>query len=64
MATIHVLDSSVPYYHVRAVFQEHEFEQLLISYLIGAELLDFLQDYADDYEAAWLALPPQEVYPE
>lgn len=65
MATIKILDQSdaggdARYFTICVSFPNHEFVQLLISAQTGAELDAQLQAYADDYEAAWLALPPAE----
>lgn len=63
MATVEILDQSdagggAQYITVRVTFPDHEFVQLLISAQVGAALTTQLQTYADEYEAAWLALPP------
>ncbi len=61
MATVEILEQtdagSAQYLSVRVSFPDHDFVQLLISPLLGAALTAQLQAYANDYEAAWLALP-------
>jgi hypothetical protein len=64
VAAVEILDQSdagggAQYITVRVAFPDHEFVQLLISAQVGEELTTQLQAYADEYEAAWLALPPQ-----
>jgi hypothetical protein len=60
MATITVVETNAPYYRVRVAFGAQVFEQQVVSPLTGSALDAMLQDYADEYEAAWLALPPVE----
>jgi hypothetical protein len=65
VAAVEILDQSdagggAQYITVRVTFPDHEFVQLLISVQVGAALTAQLQAYADEYEAAWLALPPVE----
>jgi hypothetical protein len=66
VATVEILDQSdagggAQYITVRVAFPDHEFVQLLISAQVGEALTAQLQAYADEYEAAWLALPPEEI---
>jgi hypothetical protein len=69
VATVEILDQSdagggAQYITVRVAFPDHEFVQLLISSQVGEALTAQLQAYADEYEAAWLALPPPEPEPD
>lgn len=56
MATYTILVDNAPYYTIRAAFDDHTFDQTIVSSLVGAELAAFIQDYVDEYETAWLAL--------
>jgi hypothetical protein len=60
MATVTIIESAAPYYTVLVEFAEQQFGQTLISAESGPALAAQLQAYADDYEAAWLALPQQD----
>lgn len=54
MATYQVKSTNGPYSTIEVEFQGHSFEQTVV-------LTDplALQAYADEYESAWLALPPE-----
>ena len=56
MASASVEYSNTPYYGVTVAFGEQTFFQIIISYLIEADFINMLQNYADDYEREWLAL--------
>jgi hypothetical protein len=60
MATFTITDSSPPYHTLRIEFADQQFDQQVISTKEGDDLNTFLQSYADQYEADWLALPPPE----
>jgi hypothetical protein len=60
MATVTIIQSAAPYYTVLVEFAGQQFNQTLVSAKTGAALTKQIQDYADEYEAAWLALPPPE----
>ena len=53
MASASVEYSNTPYFGVVVSFGEQTFFQTIISYLIEADFLAFLQSYADDYEQQW-----------
>ena len=65
MATVEILEQtdagSAQYISVRVSFPGHDFVQLLITSLVGVALTAQLQAYADQYEAAWLALPAPDL---
>ena len=56
MATYSVLESKDGYSTVQVEFADQVFVQQIVSPLTGPKLDKQLQDYADAYEAEWLAL--------
>lgn len=57
MATFEIIETNKPYYRIRVEFQGNQFEQTIVSLKTGAALTAQLQDYADQYEADWMAAP-------
>jgi hypothetical protein len=57
MATFEIIETNTPYYRIRVEFQGNQFEQTIISSKTGAALTTQLQEYADKYEADWVAAP-------
>lgn len=60
MATFEIVASAAPYYTVTVRFGEQEFTQQITSTKTGKALTTQLQAYADEYEAEWTAVAPQE----
>ena len=55
MATFAILDTYGNYQTIEVKFADQTFVQTVVSTKVGDELTAQLQNYADEYEAAWLA---------
>jgi hypothetical protein len=55
MATFAILDTYDNYQTIEVKFADQTFVQTVVSTKVGDELAAQLQNYADEYEAAWLA---------
>ena len=55
MATFAILDAYGNYQAIEVKFADQTFVQTVVSTKVGDELAAQLQNYADEYEAAWLA---------
>lgn len=49
MATV-LFDGTAPYYTVQVAFDGHNFEQPVVSFLVGDDLSSMLDGYGADYE--------------
>lgn len=64
MATVKVTQSAPPYYTLRVEFDGLTFDQTIVSDKTGAELLEQVQAYADDYERDWAAGQAAQIDPD